>query len=230
MLMYKTETHLHTKPLSGCARFYPEEMVRFYHDAGYHTIFVSDHFSPYHFSLLPDLSWEEKTGVMYDSYLKAKAEGEKFGMNVLLSPELSLNGNHYLLYGVSLEFLNSRKDVFEMSLEEFSAFAKEWGITIIQAHPYRDGKCTPQPEFVDGFEVINTNPRHENFDEDSISVAKKYNKLMSAGSDAHRTEDIAGAAMLSECEIKTIDEYLSLLKKGGFKIMKHGEIYDLSCK
>ena len=222
--MYKIEPHLHTKPVSSCAYFQPEEMVRFYHEAGYDTVFVSDHFALHHFDKLGDLTWQEKTALLYDSYLRAKAEGDKLGLHVLFSPELSLHGNHYLLYNVTLEFMQLRDDLFEMPVEEFCRHAKAHGITIIQAHPLRDGKCTPQPTLVDGFEVINSNPRHENYDEQVLALAKEHDLLMSAGSDAHRTEDIAGAAVLSPYEIKTTEDYLNLLKSGEAKLMKHGEI------
>ncbi len=223
--MYKIETHLHTKPVSACARFEPEEMIGFYEKAGYKTVFISDHFARYHFDKLSEhLSWQQKVELLYDSFLRAKEAGEKAGINVLFSPELSLLGNHYLLYNVTLDFLKSRDDFFTMTLDEFSSCAKENGITVIQAHPMRDGKCIPQPLFVDGFEVINSNPRHENFDEKVLAMAKEYKLLISAGSDAHRTEDIAGAAVVSPYEIKTTDEYLELLKSGEAKLMKNGEI------
>ena len=61
-------------------------------------------------------------------------------------------------------------------------------------------------------------------DEQVLALAKKYNLLMSAGSDAHRTEDIAGAAVLSPYDIQTVDRYLELLKSGEAKLMKNGEI------
>jgi len=222
--MYKIETHIHTKPISACARFSPEEMIRFYKDAEYNTVFVSDHFSEYHYSFFLDLSWQEKNALLYDSYLTAKKTGEELGLHVLFSPEMSLSGNHYLLYNASLEFLNSREDFFHLSLLEFSDYAKQSGVTVIQAHPFRDGKCVPEPDFVDGFEVINTNPRHENFDEKAFEVAREHNLLMSAGSDAHRTEDIGLAAVLSNYDITTTDEYLDLLRSREAKLMRNGEI------
>lgn len=222
--MYKIETHIHTTPVSHCARFSPEEMTRFYKDAGYSTIFISDHFAKYHYRKLGDYTWEEKNAIMYNSYLRAKAVGDEIGVNVLFSPEYSGSGNHFLIYNATLDFLNSRDDLLDLSTEEFREYSKKYNITIIQAHPYRDGQCFPQAEYVDGFEVINTNPRHENFDDKSIALAKEHNLLMSAGSDAHRTEDIALAAVLSPYEIKTTDDYLNLLRSGQAKLMRHGEI------
>ena len=111
-----------------------------------------------------------------------------------------------------------------MTLEEFHAHAKAHGVTIVQAHPYRDGHNVPHPEIADGFEVINSNPRHENYDDKIMELAKKHGKLMSAGSDAHRDEDIGGAAMMSDNEIKTVDDYLELLASGKARLMRRGEI------
>ena len=223
--MFKTETHVHTLPVSSCSRKQPEEMVRLYKEAGYDTMFISDHLSPTHFKKLgDDLSFEQKADMLYDSYLKARKAGEELGINVLFSVELSLCKNHWLLYGIDREFIKLRPDIFDMTLEEFHAHAKAHGVTIIQAHPYRDGHNVPHPEIADGFEVINSNPRHENYDDKILDLAKEHGMLMSAGSDAHRDEDIAGAAMLSENEIKTVDDYLELLKSGKAKLMRWGEI------
>lgn len=223
--MYKIETHLHTKPASTCGKLEPEEMIRLYHEAGYSTVFVSDHFAEHHFAQWgEDCSWQEKVGHMYEGYLRAKAVGERLGMHVLFSPELSLGANHFLLYHADLAFLTQREDYFQMTPEEFYPIAKAHGITVIQAHPFRDEKCTPYPLCADGFEVINSNPRHENFDEKTIALAKEYPLLLSAGSDAHRLEDIGGAAVVSPYEITTTAEYLALLKSGKAKLMKWGEI------
>lgn len=223
--MFKTETHTHVLPVSTCSKKTPEEMVRLYHEAGYQTMFISDHFSaPYFIKAGDQLTFEDKVHILYDSYLKARKEGERYGMNILFSVELSLCSNHWLLYGVDLNFLLLRPDIFDMTLDEFHAYAKAHGITIIQAHPLRDGHDVPHPEIADGFEVINTNRHHENYDEKVFAIAKKHHLLMSAGSDAHNNDDVGGAAMLSENEIKTVDDYLTLLKSGKAKFMKWGEI------
>lgn len=223
--MFKTETHLHTWPVSSCSRIVPREMIRLYHEAGYATVFVSDHFARYHFDRLPEgLSWKEKTAMLCAAYEEAKEEGESLGMNVLFSPELSVAGNHYLLYGVEPEFLDLREDIFDMTIADFRAHALAHGITMIEAHPYRDGKYFPTPEYVDGLEVYNANPRHENFDDEAVALAKKYNLPMTAGSDAHLLQDIGLAAMISDEPITSISQYLKLLRAGKLKLMRNGEI------
>ena len=223
--MFKTETHLHTWPVSNCSRIEPREMIRRYKDAGYDTVFVSDHYAKYHFDKFPEgMNWTQKVDFFFDAFDQAKAAGDEFGINVLLSAELSLDGNHYLLYGMTKELMYSLPNVFEITLEEFRAFAKEHGIIMIQAHPLRDGKCVPQPDFVDGMEAVNPNPRHENFDDEVFKVAREHNLPVCAGSDAHRDEDIANAAMISDVEITSVEQYVDLLLSGKMKLMRHGEI------
>lgn len=224
--MFKTETHLHTFPVSSCSRLTPEEIIRLYHEAGYTTVFVSDHFAKYHFDRLPgaeNLSWKEKTSMICDAYKTAKEIGESLGMHVLFSPELSVAGNHYLLYGVDKAFLDLREDIFTLEIAEFREIAKAHGITMIEAHPYRDDKYFPTPEYVDGIEVINANPRHENYDDKAFELAKQYNLPMTAGSDAHKPEDIGLAAMLSEEPIVSAEQYLSLLNQGKLRLWRKGE-------
>lgn len=223
--MFKTETHMHTYPVSSCSRLTPVEIIRLYHEAGYKTVFISDHFAKYHFDRLPEgLTWREKTAMLYDAYLEARREGESLGMNVLFSPELSLDGNHYLLYNVERSFLDLREDLFTMKIAEFRELALAHGITMIEAHPYRDGKYFPTPEYVDGIEVINGNTHHENYNDRAMELAKEHNLLMCVGSDAHKPEDIALTAMVSEEEITSVDQYLELLRAGKLSLMHNGEI------
>jgi len=111
-----------------------------------------------------------------------------------------------------------------MKICEFRKHSAQYGITIIQAHPYRDGKFSPTPDYVDGIEVVNTNPRHENNDSKCFEIARQYALPITAGSDAHRIEDVGLAAMISDEPITSAEQYLSLLKQGKLRIMRCGEI------
>ena len=209
--MFKTEAHLHTYPVSSCAKLTPVEQVRLFKDAGYDTVIVSDHFSPHHFKKLGEhLTFAEKVDKLCDAYLEAKAEGDRIGLTVLFSVELSFHKNHYLLYGVTREFLKLREDIFDIDIDELYAHLKAHGITIIQAHSHRAEKCVPHPHHVDGFE-INCCLRKENYNERTMQVAKEYNMPLTIGSDAHRPEDVGVSATLSEEKIESIDQYLRLV-------------------
>ena len=210
--MFKTEAHLHTYPVSSCAKLTPAEQVRLFKEAGYDTIIVSDHFSPGHFKKLGEgLSFEECVDKLCDAYLEAKAEGDKVGLTVLFSVELSFHKNHYLLYGVTREMLKLREDIFDIDIDELYAHLKAHGVTIVQAHCHRAGKCIPHPDHVDGFE-INFNIRKDNRNELTLVLAKEYDLPLTVGSDAHRPEDVGVSATLTEEKIDSIDKYLELMK------------------
>ena len=42
--MYKYETHLHTYPVSGCAKAGVRESLEFYKSLGYDGVFITNHF------------------------------------------------------------------------------------------------------------------------------------------------------------------------------------------
>ena len=70
--MYKIETHLHVSEVSPCAKLTAAEMIKFYHEADYSTVFVSDHYKKVYFDKLCELPWEEKTERFLSGYRKAK--------------------------------------------------------------------------------------------------------------------------------------------------------------
>lgn len=213
--MFKTETHMHTSEGSACGRMSGEEMVKAYHDAGFHTIFISNHFGTQFFERWGEMSWEETVERFMLGYRNAKAAGDKIGMNVLFSAEIEFDepkGLHYLVYGIDADFLKAHPYLHKMPVEEFYKIAKEKGILFIQAHPYRDQNLLVTPQWVDGFEVRNPNPRHISNDDHAEQTAAEYGLYRTAGSDAHRPEDIGRTAMLSEKEIKSAEDYIALVK------------------
>ena len=220
--MFKTETHLHTSEVSPCGQVSAEEMVRRYFEAGYKTIFVSDHVYTKKFQTFGDIPWSEKIDLYLEGYKKAKAVGDELGMNIILSAEVNFNGcpNDYLLYGIDEDFLKGCPDLLDMGIERFYPYAKERGVTVVQAHPLRNGRCVPTPDFVDGLEVYNSNCRHENFTEKLLEIAKETDKPMTSGSDAHRIEDIALAGVITENEIKTAKDYTDALKGGKLTLLE----------
>lgn len=219
--MFKTETHLHIGEVSPCSKIPAADMVKLYHKAGYKTVVVSDHFQSSYFDSLGETSWDKKVDTFLSGYNKVKSAAEQLSMNTILSAEIKFNDscNHYLLYGIDEAFLKKRPDILDMGIQAFYPYAKQNGVTVIQAHPYRDNYCTPTPEFVDGFEVHNSNPRHKNFTSRVIEMAEIHKKPMTAGSDAHRVEDVALSGVATEKEICTADDYIKMLYSGELKLI-----------
>lgn len=223
--MYKTETHLHTYPVSACSKLCPEELIRLHKEAGYDTVIISDHFARYHYEKMEaylgkPLTWEEYVDAFSSGYEMAKRAGEQYGLRVLYSVELTLDVDHFLLYGADRSFLMLRQDIFGLTAAELYAHAKKHGVTVIQAHPLRDEKCTPHPDCVDGFEIFNSHPRHRNHNEEVLAIADQYPQLLrTAGSDVHQSVDVGGTAVLSEEPITSVEDYLALLRSGIAKFL-----------
>lgn len=220
--MYLTETHLHVSEVSPCAGLSAAESVKLYHDRGYSTIFVSDHLNQRFLDSLPDVSWEDKITVFLSGYFKAKEAGRRLNMNILMSAEVMLKDspNHYLLYGVTREFLNNTRDICNKTIEEFSRIARADNVFVVQAHPFRDNVCFPTAEYVDGIEVFNSNPRHSDYSERSQELAEKYRLYVTAGSDCHRLDDVGRTGIITEQEIKTSEDFVRVIKSGTAEIFR----------
>ena len=226
--MFKTEPHLHVKEVSRCSRLTAAEMMSLYKNAGYTTVFVSDHLTSAtveaHFS---GLSWREKVDGFFRGYEAARAVGEEIGIRVLPSAELTYNhsSNHYLLYGFDKEFFYAIPELFDMPKSEFYSYAHTHGVTVVQAHPYRDAKTVPDsPDIIDAIEVYNENPRHENYSEDALTYALENGLPITGGSDAHRTEDVGRGGVMTEVEITSTAEYVSLLTLGALVPITASEV------
>lgn len=220
--MFKTETHLHVAEVSDCSKLKASEMIKAYHKAGYKTVFVTDHFTACFLDSLGDIPYEDKITVFLSGYYKAKVVGDSLGMNVMMSAEISLEScpNHYLAYGVTKAFLVAYPELCYMSAEELYRVAKKHGIFLVQAHPHRDGVCYPTPEFVDGMEIYNPNPRHEDHSDKTEAVVREYGLCVTGGSDSHRPEDIARSGVETEEEIKTTEDFVAAVKSGRATIIR----------
>lgn len=220
--MFKTETHLHTAEVSRCGKMRAYEMVRAYKEAGYSTLFVSDHFQANTLDALGDIPWEEKVSIFLSGYYAAKYEGDRIGVAVLPAAELCFAGdpNHYLLYGITKEFLVAHEDLHTVGIEGLKEIARECGLLLLQAHPYRDGHCHPRPDMVEGFEVYNSNPRHDDQSDRSFTVAAQHGLLMTGGSDAHRAEDVGGSGVLTKERIETAEQFIRLLREGKCEVIQ----------
>ena len=218
--MFKTETHMHTSESSICGKTSAIELMKIYHAAGYKTVFVSDHMHNKTMKHLGNIPWEEKVTIFFYGYYRAKKIGEELGMNVLPAAEITIKPNHYLAYNITREFLLEYPDIFHLTLEELSAAAKRHGVFLVQAHPHRNGKCFPTPEYVDGMEIYNSSPKNNDYSEKSEAVAREHGLCFTAGSDAHSPESAALTGLLSENEIKTVEDFIELLKSGKAQIIR----------
>ena len=70
--MYRYETHLHTTPVSKCARANVRDTLEFYKSAGYDGIFLTNHFIDGNINVDRSLPYEDRINFYFSDYEEAK--------------------------------------------------------------------------------------------------------------------------------------------------------------
>ncbi|MCR5041933.1 MAG: PHP domain-containing protein [Clostridia bacterium] len=211
---YLYEMHLHTAQTSPCARVGAKEAALAYKKGGYSGIVVTDHFTPNTFTAG---TWEEKTEFFLKGYRAAK-EAEDASFSVMLGMEIRFpaNGNDFLLYGLTEEFLRQNPDINLMELDSFLPLAHDYGILVFQAHPFRDNMCVVRPDRLDGIEVFNANRRHDSRNSIAKMWASLYRMKTVSGSDFHVAGDACRGGIYTAEEIRDSVQLASVLRSGNY--------------
>lgn len=205
----KLETHLHTCESSPCGKLAASDMARRYAEAGYAAAVVADHINK-------NTPGAESFLAGFRAFRKA---AKPLGLTALLGAEARLldSGPHdFLIYGPRERDIPQLLDLLRTSppVDAFSAAVRARGWLLIQAHPYRDAATRPiAPELLDGVEALNANPRHENFNHLAYAFAKAHSLIMTAGSDAHRVEDVALSGIEVPAAVRTIPALVAYLRQ-----------------
>ena len=209
--------HCHTDEVSACGKVPAEELVEMYIQKGYDGIVITDHINASTFLDYEEENWEEKINYFLKGY-KDAVEAAKGRIKILLGLELCRSGsrNDYLVYGITEEFLrkynNESVQLMNMSVKELSQLFRENGMLFFQAHPFRNGLKVVPPEYLDGIETYNGNPRHASRNDIASLWAKKYNLLEVSGSDFHQIDDIARGGIIFDGEINSQEDLINAIK------------------
>lgn len=223
MDQYQIETHMHTNHTSKCGWLDAAALAEGYARAGYAAVAVTDHYNRDTFGHmdLKAASPEEVLSVFLDGFRRLEDECARRGLTLYKGAELRFDEccNDYLLYNYPDELLSRPEEVFHMGVAAFAPLAREAGALIVQAHPYRK-KCTPAIAcYLDGVEVCNRNPRHENHNERAEEYAALHGLLRTGGSDCHRTEDIAQGGILARTLPEDDAALVRLLRSGEYTVI-----------
>lgn len=223
MEQYRIETHMHTKHTSKCGWLDAAALAEGYAQAGYAAVVITDHYNRDTFDHLhlETASPEEVLSVFLDGFRRLEDVCAGAGLKLYKGAELRFDEccNDYLLYNCPDELLARPEEVFHMGIAAFAPLAREAGALIVQAHPYRK-KCTPAIAcYLDGVEVCNRNPRHENHNERAEEYAALHGLLRTGGSDCHRTEDIAQGGILAQTLPEDDAALVRLLRSGNYTII-----------
>lgn len=223
MSLYRYETHLHTSEASACARVSGAEHVRFYKEAGYDGIIVTDHFFNGNCAIDRSLPWEEWVDMFCKGYENAKAEGDRIGLSVFFGWETNFRATEFLIYGLDKEWLKAHPEILSWSVEEQYERIHADGGFIVHAHPFRVRPYIKEvrlyPEYVDAVEILNIGNNNDEFDRKAAEYAKKHSLPVTAGTDAHGFEEqFSGVAF--DHKLKDINDYIESIKSGGYELIK----------
>lgn len=202
IVMYKFETHCHTKEVSCCGKMSAADIVEAYIKKGYSGIAITDHYTTATFLKKENL----KTSEIADHFLtgyRAALEASNGRLDIILGMEITFyeNNNDYLVYGVTEEFLKKYTNLMDMGIERFCKLAHKNGMVVFAAHPFRNAMTIIRPSTLDGIEVHNGNKRHDSRNEIAYLWAQKFGLAMSSGSDCHQKADVGRGGIITKKRI-----------------------------
>ena len=185
------ETHLHTSPVSKCARASVRETLEYYKSLGYTGVFITNHFLDGNVAADKALPYKDQLDFFFSDYEEGVRIGKEIGLDVFLGIECAYMGTDFLVYGLSKEWYYDHPEIMDMSKKEELTFMAEHGALVIHAHPFREAKYIEcmrlYPRSVHGVEVYNAN-RTEFENKLALQYAENYELIHFAGSDNHTAD------------------------------------------
>ena len=218
MKRFLYETHLHTSPVSKCARASVRENLEFYKSIGYAGVFITNHFIDGNINCDKTLPYEEKIEFYFSDYEEGVRIGQEIGISVFLGIESSYHGTDFLIYGLDKEWLLAHPEIEGMRKSQMLELMMQEDVLIIQAHPFREASYIDHvrlfPRSVHGAEVCNTSCS-DFVNSMGKLYAENYGLIEFAGSDNHS----AGArtvlgGMQSETPIINEQDFIARVKSG----------------
>lgn len=216
--MYKYETHLHTFPVSKCAKTDVRENLELYKKMGYDGVFITNHFLDGNINANSWMDYKEKIDFYFSDYENAKKLADEIGIRVFLGVELSYKGTDFLVYGLDKSWYLSHPEIMDMKKTKELAFMMDCGALVIQAHPFREADYIDHirlfPRCVHGVEVVNS-CRTDFENQMAKEYAKNYNLLEFAGTDNHFGRNQRNfAGMMCEEPILNEHDFIKKVKSG----------------
>ena len=222
---YIYDTHVHTIETSPCGKLPAAETVEYYAAHGYTGLVITDHLHP-QFLEMADKGhdWDHVVDLYMAGYRAAKKRGDEIGFDVIFGAEMHFpeNNNDYLVYDIDENWLRAHPYVICQSAREF--FAKYHNeVLVIHAHPYRDGNLTVFEDAVHGIELINANPRPNNWNDRAAELSRRHPEyFIQAGSDMHRVTDRCLAGIIADHRVTNSHEYAELIRSRNYDLYAPG--------
>jgi len=220
--MYRYETHLHTLPVSKCARVTVRESLEFYKSIGHDGVFITNHFLDGNIDMPSGLGYKEQIEYYFADVQEGKRLSSEIGIKVFEGVEMTYKGTDFLVYGLSKQWYLDHPEIMEMKKSEELKYLMENGALVIHAHPYREAGYIDHirlfPRCVEGVEVMNA-CRTELENKMADIYADNYGLLKFAGSDNHRASELKNLAGIeTDTPIENEDDFVSRIRSGNYRI------------
>ena len=195
---WRYEMHSHTGEFGWCAHVPAATLVRDYAAAGYDGVVITNHYFERGFDAMEAGDWPGLVAEYLIGYEAARRAAEGTGLDVLLGLEIRFTEafDDYLIFGVDEAFLLAHPRLYTMGLEAFRRLADAERLFVAQAHPFRKGCRVADARLLDGLEVYNGNPRHDNGNDEAAAYARRHGLIGIAGSDYHQLQDLGTGATI----------------------------------
>ena len=220
--MYLYETHLHTSPMSACAKVGIRETLEYYKSAGYAGVFLTNHFLDGNIDKeIRELPYAEKINRYFDCCEDAKQIGEEIGLKVFPGIEMGDKGCDFLVYGIDREWCLAHEEMHKLKKSELLTMMMEDGALIVHAHPFREAKYIDHihlyPRHVHGVEIFNAG-RPDFVNLMAEQYCKNYELIPFAGSDNHVAGDMEKFGGIATDEpIADVKHFIELVFAGKAK-------------
>ena len=212
------ETHLHTFPVSKCARATVREMLELYKSLGYTGVFITNHFIDGNINCDSSLPYEERIEFYFSDYEEGVRIGNELGLSVFFGIESSYGGTDFLVYGLDKAWFLEHPEIESMKKSQALTFMAEAGALVIQAHPFREASYIDHirlfPRHVHGVEVYNAN-RTEFENKMAEHYADSYGLIHFAGSDKHTLlRNVPFGGMETDLPITDEQDFIARVRSG----------------
>jgi len=225
-MAFRYETHLHSAPVSACARATVEESLNFYKSIGYDGVFLTNHFIDGNVRYDHSAPYEEMLEFYLSDYYDALKIGQEIGIKVFFGVELSMafhpernvwGGTDFLVYGLEPDWYRAHPGIMEMLKQDEMTFMMEEGALVSHAHPFREARYIDYirlfPRAVNAVEIINAS-RTEFENSQAEKYAADYDLLQTAGSDNHTAGNQPRlAGMETDEPIESVADFVRLVKE-----------------
>jgi len=221
-MKYITELHCHTSEISGCAHLTAREQAERYVENGYSTLVITNHYSKSFFTK-SQKEIGERVHDYFAPYYEVKEE-MKGKLHVLIGLELhtEFSDNDYLIYGFDEELIKKVHYLYDFRPKDLHDYARQNGLLVVQAHPFRNNMKITDPQYLDGMEVFNGAHTHESRNQMAFYWAKEYGLIPTSGSDKHNDDQECCGGIVTDKPITTIEELVQTLKSRNYSLRMLG--------